>query len=739
MDITRELNDIIIKYKLDKYYPRFQKKIKAEKILIEEFAKCAESKKQIILLAAKADDIEYTKRFLVNRVPFEGYVWGKDEMDTLGEYERKGIYLISLHGREPIIEFLQTKKISYIDIYDLFQMEGCLCEDEYYHLFIDDSYMTTMGFAKRARWMEKPQVEYYFLNKTREGGGNKELYMLCTEKMLFVALYMKNFLLAEECVSQLVDNENGAIISLAWREVQDLLKKMQSQLMKRTKEDIIVFWLDALEYHGYEEMEYFSSIKKESVSFTNAFTVSPHTAPTLKSIFLQKKHVSDRAYKIPKITLANSDMVCWLQKEGYGINIISGYWTELIEPFEVNNKPGLFYPASYIFWCVLENLLLEDKGENKFILAHALLEGHSPFLSPTMKMTSGNLEDRVNEGKKELDRQLEFYNKFLNPASVRIFMSDHGQLRFKTRFHIHMDICKEGLYPRRIESLFSIMDFFPLLKDIVQKGDFEEKNYKRDFLSVEDLDWYSEFEIKEMFRERKLLDIYKFGYKGIINKEYIYLQFSMGVEWSIKRNCLNEMGPFLYPQNQMQIEVDEFIKKMSSYPQEIRGEEKFKYSKYSHKLMEKYHQQSDKVMKILEEVFLRYEDDTVAIRLGGMHSYTLYRLLPVEVRKKISCFIDNNSRCPCKEYGKPVYSLEEFILAVKRNTKIKGVVLSSFDNLKMLYLEAKMYPADIDVVDIYKVLCENGIYCEENFYEKMGMKNSDYDEIYNKLLQDEMR
>lgn len=33
MDITRELNEIIIKYHLDRYYPRFQKKIEAEKIL----------------------------------------------------------------------------------------------------------------------------------------------------------------------------------------------------------------------------------------------------------------------------------------------------------------------------------------------------------------------------------------------------------------------------------------------------------------------------------------------------------------------------------------------------------------------------------------------------------------------------------------------------------------------------------------------------------------------------------
>ena len=33
MNITEEFNTIIIKYKLDRHYPRFQKKLKAEQII----------------------------------------------------------------------------------------------------------------------------------------------------------------------------------------------------------------------------------------------------------------------------------------------------------------------------------------------------------------------------------------------------------------------------------------------------------------------------------------------------------------------------------------------------------------------------------------------------------------------------------------------------------------------------------------------------------------------------------
>lgn len=733
MDITNELNEIIIKYHLDRHYPRFQKKVKAEKILKEEFYKQVKNKKRIILFGINQDDIDYAKRFLPYAGVFVECLWSeKEQPKVLHANGAEVIYLVSFHNREALTEFLEIYEIPYIDIYDLFEVEGIICEDEYYHLFLNDSYMTG-GFGKRAGWMEKPQLEYYFLNKKFERAEAASYRLLYAEKMLFVALYMKNFLLADDCVKHLIREGSKLSVSIAWQEIQELLTKIGNRIADRNTKDIIVFWMDAISYEKSEGMPYLSAIKETAVSFTEAFTVTPHTGATLKNIFCQKMLIDDLAYKIEKIDRSNSEMLCYLEDKGYKVNIISGYWTELIENFEVENKPGLFYPSSYVFWGVLENLLEEGSRCPKFILAHALIEGHSPFISASVKRNDV-VEERILAGKTELDKQLEFYNRFLNPDDIRIFMSDHGQYDFKTRFHIHFNICSSNIKPKKIEQLFSIMDFFPALKEILEEGEVFEEGLKREYLPIEDMDWYSRTEIENMFRDKMPLDVFKFGYRGVVAKDAICARFSTGVEWSICRNGGGAFEPQLFPQNQNQIDVSEFVTLLRDYPEKLKEDKKFVYSAYPYQLFLKYTEQSRKVMKIIEEIVLRYEDTSVAVRFGGMHSRELYSLLSEEAQRKVACFIDNNEKCICAEFGKPVLNVTEFALSEKDTLHLKAVVLSSFDHLQLLRTEAKTYPADLEIIDIYKILEERGICCKENFYGKMGMTDADYEEIFSPKL-----
>ena len=726
MKITDQLNTIITKYNIDKYYPRFRKKIGAEKILKTEFLKTLNFEDGIILLATKQDDIDYTKRFIPKSVLVEEVVWENDKEIILN---KSGIiYFLSFHDRQGVIQYLETNKIAYKDIYDLFQLQGLICEDEYYHLFSENSYMT-YDFAKRPGWMEKPEVEYYLLNKKYYGATTNQYKLLYAEKMLFIALYMKNFLLAKECIYCLKNLECELQIEKAWEEINTLLERVRKSINVRDKKDIILFWMDAISYEQSDEMNYLSKIKEKSISFDQAFTVTPHTTPTLKNMFCQKMQVTDRAYKINKIDRKNSKTIQYLEKCGYEIKIISGYWTDLIEDYEIENKPGLFYPSSYVLWEGLECLLQDNNQSPQMIIVHALIEGHSPYLSASMADID-NVRQRIIDGKEELDRQLQFYNEFLGPSSVRFFMSDHGQDDFKTRFHIHFDIYGSMIRPKKIKSLFSIADFHYVLKSVIEENSVLEEEVKRQFVPIEDLDWYSKVEIEKIFRNKMTLTLNRFGYRGVITQDVICAKFSPGIEWSISRGPFGGFEPQLYPQIQNHVDVNGLKTLFLDYPMQLKMDNKFIYTQYLYQLLEVYSKRSKVIMAMLESVFEKFRDNSVAIRFGGMHSSKLYNLLSQKAKRKVGYFIDNDDKCLCAEFGKTILDTEKFIQSANVDFEVEAVILSSFDHLSELRNESRKYPSSIEIIDIYEILERDGICCRENFYEKMGMADMDYERIY---------
>ena len=118
----------------------------------------------------------------------------------------------------------------------------------------------------------------------------------------------------------------------------------------------------------------------------------------------------------------------------------------------------------------------------------------------------------------------------------------------------------------------------------------------------------------------------------------------------------------------------------------------------------------------------KYPKGTIALRMGGNHSAELYNRLQDEYKEKIGFIIDSNKECICKKYGMPVLTLEE-----AANTKIKAIVLSSYNHLDMLRKETITYPNEIEIIDIYKELEEKGIYCKDTFYVDAQMKDEDYE------------
>lgn len=83
-------------------------------------------------------------------------------------------------------------------------------------------------------------------------------------------------------------------------------------------------------------------------------------------------------------------------------------------------------------------------------------------------------------------------------------------------------------------------------------------------------------------------------------------------------------------------------------------------------------------------------------------------------QEKIYCFIDNNVECSCSKLGNvKIISFEEAFI----HNEIKAVILSSFVNLSVLKKEAKSYPENIDVLDIYDYFAKNGCKLEHDFFD----------------------
>ncbi|MEY8396399.1 hypothetical protein AALB64_16555 [Lachnospiraceae bacterium 45-P1] len=85
---------------------------------------------------------------------------------------------------------------------------------------------------------------------------------------------------------------------------------------------------------------------------------------------------------------------------------------------------------------MLYNLLSSDKPV--FLVAHALTEGHAPYLSSRIEDEDFlNEYSRIHQAHQELDEQMEYYMNYLNRGTKRIFMSDHGQPLVREEFHTY--------------------------------------------------------------------------------------------------------------------------------------------------------------------------------------------------------------------------------------------------------------------------------------------------------------
>lgn len=719
MNADKALNNIICKYNLNEDYPQFSKILCAEELILNWMEEAVRANKKILCIGINKDDINYFsflgKKYPVNFLYME---FNKEKTDKALTEGYDAVWVISLKSVY-LTYWLAREGISYIEVYDELQKHGLVFETECYRLVRTQVW----GMVNQPE-AENVQTEIFRLELKQEVCSLEEKAFYLRQRY-FLGLYLRDFVYAEKCIDQLLKIEGlDDKYAQSWNEIQELLQTMKGALRGRTKEDIIMVWMDAVGYDEVENMPYYEHLKETCVDFDNAYTVMPFTRETARTIFLGTKVIDDEDYKIGHIDRTNSKLIAYLESKNYLVRVSSG-----VMPLFDNSLRGSIYAEhssaiSRILWdclcCILE------AEQPVFFLAHSFAEVHDR-LYVSMELTDIRAFDNgYHHGKKTLDWQLAYYMDFFGEEAVQIFMSDHGANgNINIRSHVNLTIKKKNYQPKKIKGMFSYLNFADLIKKILEEGEIGEE-ITTDCASLQGLPGYNKNIVREIVNGTiPLCNIYT-GYIGCVTKEFIYFKLNTGNERLLLRNSGKMQWDYFSFENVIEdnSQLEYFRNRVGDKNVDIYSDDKFEYTRYLYKLIDHCREHTDKSKNIINNLFSSFGEGEVALRMGGENTVELYSILSKENRDKVVCCIDRDEACLASKRGIPICSPDRV-----NDLDIKYIVLSTNRWLDELKEEAKDYRNDIKVIDLFGYLAEQGIRYAEHF----GLYNVPIpsDECYN--------
>ena len=124
---------------------------------------------------------------------------------------------------------------------------------------------------------------------------------------------------------------------------------------------------------------------------------------------------------------------------------------------------------------------------------------------------------------------------------------------------------------------------------------------------------------------------------------------------------------------------------------------------YTYKAYENVKRTVRGIAGLINKKFSDYADGSIALRMGGEHSWQVYGLLTESNRKKGGAVIDRDDQCMCRRFN-----AEFFLPGEKLPDSIKTVLLSSYIYLDELKSEAEEFYGGVEIMDVYQYWKENG-------------------------------
>lgn len=723
MGFNEKLNSLIFKYGVDKCCPNYRKYVEASALA------------KTLYFSLKSQGKKYFL-FGIDEVDFEAFraAIGSEDDCQMKYYKEisniepgSNVLLISYYQKDEVAVKLLEQNVNLVSLYDFFEEKGLQLTHNFY-----DIYNEQYWDGNQKKWVyEYGNIDVnrvYFYHRRRyelEPEGERKKFYL--QKMIFDCVYVKDFLTLKENIDKysLAYGEQPDNYVLFYQEVETLLEELKTVLATRKSEDVIVFWLDALEYGMDETMPFLKGLDEKALVFNKAFTVTPYTSPTFLTLLTGKLQIEDETYRINTIGEKDSLLVSELQKRGYRFK----YYGKAMNRYsEQSILSSHFYrsiddPVTLICWDVMIDLIEAEREQNSFYILHELPGTHPPFLSFGLKgieykmgkqrgrvqaeeiLQSEQSKKRILESRGYVDRQLEFWNNMLPDRMYKIYMSDHG-ITPLGKFHTIMKVQQKDIRPSVCNSLFSYADFIPMVLQLLDNHAIDENVICREYALIQEPGWYDKGLVSDVVSDKKYFSEHTdsfSGRQGVVTEVDMLMCLENGFEYYQKYN------------NDYKMVTDSRLNYLRGLVSKKKPDyfhaDRFRYARILIVAEQKYAERTKNIRmrkwEVIENIFSQIQDDEIlAIRGGGFH--TLHLLMPLKesLRNKVKYIIDGDRECVAGKMGIEVITLDEML------TKgVSTVLVSSYYYLQEWEQELKTY-AGIKIINIYRILEERGLPCE---------------------------
>lgn len=720
------INNYIIENHIDKYYPSFQKKLHAQEMIVD-IAKKWVGKKVLCICTSNLCRQYFEKAvFEVDGLDVQYIVIEKgdcyvtntvtiDDAFLAEDYDE--IWNISNRGSFFVNNYFREKKLKFFSLYDCFEERELIFEDEWFSLLQHNvGEFTSKNIETLSKWNNYPIVEFLDLKAKYKNSDDLRRKRMYLEKMLFVALYIKDFSATFELLDELIkiDDEYLKIKNA----LSSILLNVKDMLAARNKDDIFVYWIDKVPYVDFDKLPgIYDLCKTRALNFEQFYTMNPYTIAGFAQMFAGKKPVDDSGCFLSEQGLESSYFIDLLKQKGYRTCFVSSDFERCIDD---DNKTTAFHDefasSSEVIWDCINNLLKSDKP--MLVVGQMAIEGHEPNMSIGINRYT-NRDERYNECLNYIDKQVCFYDEWMPNSITRIFMSDHGKAAFRSRFHIFLSVVSNKIPPKSDDSMHCLLDYKDLILDIIGGKQNLLEGKSREYVEIQDYNHMSGFDIGVVIKNKRSIEPLIRGYRGIITRKHIYVKFSNGNEW-LSINDESVVYPFEPSWYQRKDDLDESVspEEIQTFRQLVDScaiSEKIvkareKYNSYVWAIYNKAIDKNLKKVNLINEIFYGFPTTSIAIRFGGYHTLGLLSILTAKNREKIKYIIDRNKNCLCSKYDIPILD--------KVPCDIEIVVISS----KIFSNEIDQYPngekhSNVKYINLYEILKNNGISCRFNCFE----------------------
>lgn len=729
MNYDKLLEELIINYNIADCCPRFRQYLDAKRLLNELTAPY----QNILLIENRMRDAAMVKSFIECSGSISCVsIHAKERIEDLAknsEFVLFVSYSATSKERKFLNQITYAKDRHVCYLYEFLEDNGVLCKSEFYDV-LEGERIGQYGEKRN----EFYSTRYYgAIYRDKKGylsaeGLKRSVWL---KKVIFDYLFIRDFVYAEKYIEEYIGEKYPHFekYQLFLREIKNLLSAMRKKTQEK-RDHFFWFWLDALGYAETSGMPFINSLK--GMVFENAFTVTPTTSLTMMAMFLRKRFYEDCAYAIDYIEEDKSPLIQYLLCEGYQFKYFG--FEERFEEKLYGKFTGRFTPASMLNWYLLCDIC--NTHYKKCYLLHYIAETHPPFESGILEKVYYSTDVEIKKekyweerkvqwelAKRYFDEQLSFLSDFLNPNSKRIYMSDHSSgmtpldevSKVGGGTHTNLIVAGEGIQIRQIKKYFNYIDFDNLIRYVVDPREEKLDGMLDDHVIVEYPEKYSLGLVKPLIEQQKV-SLDSFGWKQCITDQDIYVVYSVGEErYFTAGSWVNRID---FPECQERIEYLRGLTEGNFG--DVYGDDFFENSRFLYGVWERYQKRTGGIepgiLLLKEAVAEIAENQVIAIRSGGMHTIELLSALGKDAAR-VRYIIDKNKEIESVFKGPGLY-LDVITPDEMQQNHIDVVIVSSFRYREEIKEELLRSENKYQIIDIYDMLEERGIFLDRGFYEQ---------------------